>query len=431
MSQTSRCFRLYAVVAVSIGPLACSSTTDAPPAQVASVSVSASDSVLTAGDSLKFSAEGLTSSGQLVSGRSVQWASSDTTKATVSPSGFVLGRTEGNLTISATIESVTSSRTLRIRPTLGVSEPISPRGRLLFARDGRIATMKFDGSDIRYLTGSHGQFAVSADGNWIAYNAATELIVMKSDGTGRKTIATNVGFLQPSWIPDGTAVVVQEETTAGNFISTYTRDGGRLASFSIDDTFGQPRGTGGRLLRGVTSDGRVLLWKTSPANGDIVTLTRGGSEIKILGNGERPRLSPDGTKVSYACSGVCVVNTDGTGGKKVWSEGTLETWISPNNQRIAFPCGNGSICVTTIDGVLVSALSSAQSGGASLQLAWSANGETLYYRCQFVTGGGNFVSTRNDLCKVNVDNSNFSNLLNDANDDARPTIVETVGQSKH
>lgn len=414
----------------------CSSTTDAPPQQMSTVGVSAPDTVLIAGDSMQFTASAITASGVAISGRSIQWSSSDTTKATTSASGFVLGRTEGPVTISATIEAVTGSRTIRIKPTLGLSDPISPRGRLLLSRDGRIATMKLDGSDIRYLSGGHGQYSVSADGNWIVYYSNPELIVMKSDGTSRKTIATTTGsFVQPSWTPDGSAIAVQEFLSGGDAITTYSRDGTKLSSFFTDDAFGLPRSSSTTLLRGVTNDGRLLLWRqpgnVGLAGGEVATVNRDGTQLKILGNGWRPRLSPDGTKASYACNGACVVNTDGTGAKKIWNEATEEVWISPGNQRVAFPCSTGPICITTIDGVLLSSLSNAVSGGAQLQLAWSVSGNTIYYRCQFVTGGGNSVSTRYDICRIDTDNTNFANLLNDPNDDGRPTIVETVGQSKH
>ena len=161
-------------------------------------------------------------------------------------------------------------------------------------------------------------------------------------------------------------------------------------------------------------------------------VARDGTQMKIIGNGSRPRLAPDGTRVSYACNGGCIVNTDGSGAKKIWNAPAEEVWISPNNQLVAVPCGRApTICVATIDGVLVSQLTTAVSGGADLQVAWSASGNTIYYRCQFVTGGGNSVSTRYDICRINTDSTNFANLLNDANSDIRPTIVETVGQSKH
>lgn len=439
---TRRTSRLLFSLFAASAAIGCGRSPDAPPDPIASVGVSAPDTAVVAGESIKLSAVAVTTTGQPVSDRTVAWNSSDTTKATVSTDGLVTGRTEGVVTIAAVIELVTGTKSLRVLPTAGVSEPISARGRLLFTRDDRLATSRYDRGDIRYLTPKGlnvGLYAVSPDGNWLTfYNspANSDLYVMKTDGTGRTKIATTTtSFFQPSWTPDNNAVVVQESAPTGDAIVIYSREGARISSFITDDALKLPRGTNQGFLRGVSGDGKwVIIWRqVGGAFGtlahEIYAVSIDGTQSKLIGHGMRPRLTPDGTKVVSTCDGVCIVNVDGTNERKIWNEGALEPWVSPDNQRVVFS-GCGGLCVTTIDGVVVSKITNLPSVGL-FGVGWFPTGDGMFFSCQYVTGGGNFVSIRYDICRVNLAGNGFANITNDANYDIRPSTVETGGQAKH
>jgi trimeric autotransporter adhesin len=85
-----------------------------PPAPVATVELSAPDSSLIVHDTVAVTVVLKDAGGNVLTGRTITWASSDSSKATISPAGQLVARDTGTVTISATSEGVTSTLTVTI-----------------------------------------------------------------------------------------------------------------------------------------------------------------------------------------------------------------------------------------------------------------------------------------------------------------------------
>ena len=86
------------------------------PAPVAAVQVSIASPSILVGASTQATASLRDASSNALSGRSVTWASSNQTVATVSSAGLVTGLAPGNTVITATSEGVSGSATLTVTP---------------------------------------------------------------------------------------------------------------------------------------------------------------------------------------------------------------------------------------------------------------------------------------------------------------------------
>lgn len=414
--------------------MGCGRSVDAPQPVVSQVVISASSQDVRAGDSLRLTATATSSSGETISNRPVTWTSMDTSRATISASGVVTGKSEGSVTVTAGVDAIVASTQLKILPTLGVSPNIAPTGRLLFRRDSRVASSRTDGTDIRYLTPatmSVYPFVVSPDGQWIGFitglATSREAYVMKSDGSGMKKIGGPADYYPPAWLPGGKGIVLQESVNGAALFTALTVDGVTFASFYIDDALKVPRATTSVLLRGTFPSGdRILLWRLG--SDDALSASLDGKSAVSIGPGQRARFSPDGSRIASDCSGVCTMNADGSDRRKLPSPAGLDPWFSPDNRYIAYGCGG--LCIIRADnGQVVANIQEPRVGSG--QIAWAPDGNSLFYRCDYVTGGGNFVSIRSDVCRVSVDGTGFVNLFADSNVDVLPYISATVGHSRY
>jgi uncharacterized protein YjdB len=112
-----------------------------PPAAVASVSVTLNSNSLTAGQSTQAVATTRDAAGNLLSGRTITWSSSNTAVATVSSSGLVTAVAAGSAQITATSEGISGSATMTVTaappPPGGPStnECASPQAGWIFCDD--------------------------------------------------------------------------------------------------------------------------------------------------------------------------------------------------------------------------------------------------------------------------------------------------------
>jgi glucose/arabinose dehydrogenase len=94
----------------------------ADPPAVAEVAVEAPATTIAVGDSVQLEAVVRDSAGNSLEDRAIEWASANPAVATVSPSGLVIGRSAGEVEISATVEAVTG----RVAITVSSTEPPPP-----------------------------------------------------------------------------------------------------------------------------------------------------------------------------------------------------------------------------------------------------------------------------------------------------------------
>ena len=93
---------------------------------VASVPLSPATATVLVGQTLQLTATPKDSAGGTLAGRTVTWKSSDTTVATVSPSGQVTGVAPGSATITATSEGKTSTAAITVTTVPVASVTVSP-----------------------------------------------------------------------------------------------------------------------------------------------------------------------------------------------------------------------------------------------------------------------------------------------------------------
>jgi uncharacterized protein YjdB len=159
------------------------------PAPVASVDVAPTSAALTPGGTVQLTATPKDARGNVLTGRTVTWRSSNPGVATVTSAGLVTGVAPGNASIIATSEGKEGTAAITVNPTAVASVTVSPSELVLLVgdEDGFTATAR-DASG-RVLTGR----PVS----WSTTNGAVVTVTqegrVKATGPGEATISATVG----------------------------------------------------------------------------------------------------------------------------------------------------------------------------------------------------------------------------------------------
>ena len=121
--------RGWLVAATALVAWNCGGGSDGPPAppKVATVSVTAPGTQLEVGSTMQLGAAARDGRGNPLTGRSVTWATSSASVATVDLAGVVTGVSAGSVTITATVEGVSGSVQLTVVPVPVALVLISPR----------------------------------------------------------------------------------------------------------------------------------------------------------------------------------------------------------------------------------------------------------------------------------------------------------------
>jgi Tol biopolymer transport system component len=198
----------------------------------------------------------------------------------------------------------------------------------------------------------------------IVFSCGGEVCVMNADGTGRRTLTRHPAYhLEPSWSPDGQRIA---------FASNRDRNSDSLDVYVMNANGGDQR---------------------------RVTRTKGGdSSID-------PAWSPDGRRIAFARNdGLYVVNADGSGLRKLTSDGTTPAW-SPDGRRIAFTSrrdGDYEVYVMNADGTGQRNLTRNAADDQVHVGGWSPDGRRIVFHSN---RGGN-----RDIYVMNADGSGQRNL---------------------
>ena len=123
------------------------------PTSVASVSVSIPRTAFRVGETLQAAALPLDASGGVLTGRTINWSSSDPEVATVSSGGLVTGVGPGNATITAEVEGKTGTSVLQLSLVPVVSVTITPPSEMISAGATATLTVVLKDSANRVITG--------------------------------------------------------------------------------------------------------------------------------------------------------------------------------------------------------------------------------------------------------------------------------------
>lgn len=206
----------------------------------------------------------------------------------------------------------------------------SPDGRMIAfqsQRDGNqhIYAMDSDGSNQVRLTGTAGNErspAWSPDGTRIAFErGGNEIWIMNSDGTNQRkvcSISPSYCVVDLAWSPDGSKIAFTNQygEDMNQDIYVMNADGSNpinITKHPVPDNSPSWWPDSRRITFCSYRDG-------SPS---IYVMNADGSNLmKVVANGEKPSMSPDGTRILFIHDhGIWEMNTDGSNQKRLFVSG--------------------------------------------------------------------------------------------------------------
>ncbi len=231
--------------------------------------------------------------------------------------------------------------------------------------------------------------AWAPDGSMLAYLYATELRVLRQDGSGSRLLARNVTDT-PTWSPDGRSLAFAADglriaavaggksrllTRAGSTAPAWSPAGRRIAFLTGDGPYGLDVIDGdGKHLReiadGISSapswspDGKRIAFSTGEDYGptSIETIRYDGTGLTVLASAtaedtgdvlSAPKWSPDGKTIlyyddEYFCGSKCdelhlmLMRPNGTGRRRLRGYFDSASW-SPDGSELLGQTGEGSL----------------------------------------------------------------------------------------
>ena len=327
-----------------------------PPPPVASVTVTAGRRLFEPGDTEPLRADVVDAAGNPLEGRAIVWTSSDTSVATVGPSGVVTAREAGLVAITATSEG--KSGLVR----LAVSDP--PSADLLYQRAGSdtngIFMLRARPASVPtpvHTTLVSRRPAASPDGSRIAFAVSMiaptgevidDIYIIDRTGTNLRRLTTDEGWDDmPAWSPIAEsrliAYVHRDAATARDDIWVVRDDGTGARNLTAD--------LPAELVRGEPAwspDGQWIAFtqsNTNPASrggGLWVMRVNGGSKRQLTdhpddGFDSHPSWSPDGQRIVFARDGLAIVTVATGDVARLTLPGVVRApaW-SPDGRHIAF-----------------------------------------------------------------------------------------------
>ena len=188
---------------------------------VASVTVSPASASVQVGQTVQLTATPKDANGNLLAGRTVTWASSNTAVATVSASGLVTGGAAGSATITATSEGQSGSATITVSTVPVASVTVNPAtASVQVGQTVQLTATPQDangnslpGRTITWSSGSTAVATVSASGLVTAVAAGAATITATSEGqSGSATITVSTVPVAAVTVSPATASVQVGQT---------------------------------------------------------------------------------------------------------------------------------------------------------------------------------------------------------------------------
>jgi TolB protein len=191
----------------------------------------------------------------------------------------------------------------------------------------------------------------------------------------------------PCWSPDGKRIAFTSERDGATNLYVIDAEGTNLRRLVTSPAVCYMPSWQ------VTPDGERIVFGMNSARSEMASIKPDGSDLRVLGEGFDPTLSPDGRRVTYtgrAPEGgvsVFVMNHDGTEPRRVVATAskvgaTFPNW-SPDSQQIvySFPAGDAlELFIVNADGTGERQLT--KFGGTSVctPSAWSPDGHWISFR---------------------------------------------------
>jgi hypothetical protein len=148
-----------------------------------------------------------------------------------------------------------------------------------------------------------------------------------------------------------------------------------------------------------SSDGTKLVADMSDGGVNtsrIVIMNTDGSDMKVLGPGCMPSLSPDNSEIVFSLpgAGITKMKSDGSGRTQIDASGWGTQW-SPDGKTIAWAAGNNIVLLdlkTNKRSKLLTAEQSAQLSYIYWNLGWSQNSKSIAFKARKRDGSGSVVA---------------------------------------
>ena len=289
------------------------SVTAAPPAPVATVVVTPENPSVIAGQTVQLTATMRDAGGNLLTGRTVEWASANSAVATVSAGGLVTGVAPGAVTITATSEGKPGTAQVTVTPVPVASVAVSPpTAGVLVGGTVQLTAAPKDAAG-NALTGR----AVS----WTTSNAAIATVgqtgVVTGVAVGSATItATSEG---KSGTAEISVTAPPSQIAAGSIV--YIKAGNVWLSDASGAIRRQVTSDGRYRSPSMADDGTIGVLRDPEANTavgtEFVRLSPGGAVLSRFtwtysNTVHRAAISPDGLSFAHIYTSVCAYRTGGT-----------------------------------------------------------------------------------------------------------------------
>lgn len=174
---------------------ACSGDSPAPtqpvPTAVSRVRIAPDSAALVIGQTQSFTAQALTAAGDPVSGRTARWSSDKPAVATVDANGLATAAGAGTARITATVDGVAASVSLRVREPAPARVSIAPDSAVVFIGQSQTLTARaFDaagaelgGRTVRWSTSDAAVVSVTEAGVATGRGAGSATVTATVDGT--------------------------------------------------------------------------------------------------------------------------------------------------------------------------------------------------------------------------------------------------------
>lgn len=335
-----------------------------PASTVSRVTLDSVSELLEEGSSLQLEATAYDSADNVVTGRVVQWASSEPGTAGVAPDGLVTALRPGIVTVTATVEGSAASTTIRVFADYGfellygsaaVAAPEQVYS-LDITDPAAVGVSIFGSSKIA----SHA--APSPDGTRIAFVVHGQwdgtfwqsmiFVADRDGGNAARLTYLPARNVEPAWSPDGSQIAFSSQPWGqAAEIWVMNTDGSNLVNLTADQpnaskrspAWSPPLGDGShRLAYALETGGSSFIWTMGRDGRDKREITDDASFFD-----SEPAWSPDGSTLVFQRTGDAIfadlylVPSMGGGARALMPANPLAfgqfgpTW-SPDGRLIAF-----------------------------------------------------------------------------------------------
>ena len=253
MSMPSMTKTLLLTAALLMG-IACNDSTSPPaPAAIASVTVAPSPSTLLVGSTAQLTATTKDSAGNVLTGRAVTWASSNTAVATVSAAGLVTAVAVGSATITATAEG--KNGTVAVTVILPPPVPVVLTFATVSAGNGQTCGVTTGGTAYCWGYGfSPTPVAVTGGHTFVSVSAGGELYVSdEGDYSFNYACSVATGGAAYCWGDNSYGQLGTDSTTSGSSTPVAVAGGHTFMTVSA----------GAEHTCGVTTESAAYCWGDS------------------------------------------------------------------------------------------------------------------------------------------------------------------------